>query len=162
MTPTVAAHIQDLFVRVAFNRGDSGWRFMYDNCQRWMQQVMKGKRVHIWYLGDWDTKGRDMDRQIKVQLKHFGLLSRIEFKRIGVIPEQIEEYDIPLNYDKQGGKSYEIDGLNALNEMAFRDLLRSNVEPYFDEDTYERMLLKKEHAKRYINRLVRKKITFKR
>ena len=53
----------------------------------------KGKMVHVRYLGDWDTKGRDMDKQIRVQLKHFRLLSRIDFKRIGVIPEQIQEYN---------------------------------------------------------------------
>jgi hypothetical protein len=161
VTSTIAAHTQDLYVKVSFNRGDSGWRFMYDNCERWKQELIKGKKVHVRYLGDWDTKGRDMDRQIKVQLKHFGLLSRIDFKRIGVLQEQIQEYKIPLNYDKKNKPSYEIDGLNALNETAFRDLLRSNVKPLFNESIYEKMLLRKEHSAKDIDRLVRSKITFK-
>ena len=66
---------------------------MYDNCQRWKQELRKGKKVHIWYLGDDDTKGRDMDRQIQVQLKHFRLLGnpKFEFERIAVLPERVAE-----------------------------------------------------------------------
>jgi hypothetical protein len=101
-----------------------------------------------------------MDRQIRAQLEHFGLSELIEFKRIGVIPDQIDEYHIPLNYDKKGGESYEIDGLNALNESAFRGLLRGHVKPYFDEGIYDKMLRRKEHTAKYIDKLVRSKITF--
>jgi hypothetical protein len=162
VTASIVAHIEDLYVRVTFNRGDSGWRFMHDNCQRWKQELRNGKKVHIWYLGDNDTKGRDMDRQIMVQLAHFNLWGnpRFEFKRIAVLLKHVSEYHIPKNKDKKGGDSYEIDGLNALNERAFKELLRSHVKPYFDEDIYKKMMKRKVHTQNHVQSLVNDRVHF--
>ena len=99
--------------------------------------------------------GRDMDRQIRVQLEHFGIWKYVHFERIGIIPEQIAEYGLIPNDDNDG---YEIDALNAFNPHKFKKLLYDHIEPYFDEDIYQKLLA--EHPAGDIDKLVRNKVKF--
>jgi hypothetical protein len=176
---TVAAHVRDQFVKVSYNKGNSGWGFMHDNCERWKKelytinlktdkQILRGTLeknedkkiwkpgVHIFYLGDDDTYGWRMDKHIRNCIKHFGLEGRIEFKRIGVIEEQIEEYG--LSQDFEGGGGYEIDALNAYNQDKFHKLLLDHIKPYFREDIHK--LLLEKYPVKDINKMVSKEVRF--
>jgi hypothetical protein len=163
---TIAAHIEDTYVRVAFNRGNPGWGYMHDNCERlerelWYtdlntNELRTRKGIYVFYMGDDDKYGRDMDRQIKEQLDHFGLSRYVHFERIAVIPSQVQEYGLPVDFES--GKGYEIDALNAFNPVAFKQLLLDHIEPYFDKDIHKR-LLELNPAKK-IDRLIRSKIKF--
>jgi hypothetical protein len=113
------------------------------------------RRLHVFYLGDDDKYGRDMDRQIRVQLEHFGIWRYVQFERIGIIPEQIAEYGLIPNDDNDG---YEIDALNAFNPQKFQKLLYDHIEPYFDEDIFQKLLA--EHTAADIDKLVRSKVKF--
>jgi hypothetical protein len=146
---TIAKHIEDYYVRVAFNRGNPGWGYMHENCERlkeWLYYYdirigeFKRRKIHIWYLGDSDNYGRDMDRQIREQLAYFGLLDQIEFKRIAVLPSQVREYGLIESFDKDRG--YEIDALNAFNPSLFSQLLHNHTEPYFDHSVHQLVLKK--------------------
>lgn len=74
---TVAAHIEGAYVKVAFNRGDSGWGYMKKLCQGLENEQyyvdldtgLKREReaFHVFYLGDDDKYGRDMDDLIRRQ-----------------------------------------------------------------------------------------------
>ena len=78
-----------------YNRGNPGWGYMHENCERLEKELwytdlrtgalMRRKGVHVFYMGDNDNYGNDMDRQIREQLKHFGMLKFVEFKRIACI-----------------------------------------------------------------------------
>jgi hypothetical protein len=163
---TIAAHISGMYVRVAYNRGNPGWGYMHENCERLENELfytdlqtcarLPRDGMHVFYMGDNDKYGNDMDRQIRMQLEHFGLLKKMEFKRIAVIPSQIVEYQLPVDFES--GKGYEIDALNAFNPVAFKKLLLDHIKPYFDEDIHEQLL--ELNQVKDINKLLRAKIKF--
>jgi len=163
---TIAAHIKGTYVKVAFNRGNPGWGYMHDNYERLEKELWyydletrnwkQREGVHVWYLGDDDKYGRDMDRQIEEQLDFFGLLDKpnFEFKRIAIIPSQIKEFG--LKKDFESGKGYEIDALNAFNQQLFRKLLLDHITPYFDLDIHEQLL--EEYSADSTNSLVKERL----
>ena len=163
---TVAAHTMGYYVKVAYNRGDSGWGYMEKLCrelekERYYTDLDTGNEIerdviHLNYLGDDDKYGLHMDSLIKEQLEFFGLSDIIKFKRIAVVPSQIREYGLPVDFET--GKGYEIDALNAFNPEKFRKLLLDNIIPYFDRDVHNQLL--KENPARVIDGLVRKRIKF--
>ena len=149
------------------NRGNPGWGYMHENCERLEKELwytdlrtgalMRRKGVHVFYMGDNDNYGNDMDRQIREQLKHFGMLKFVEFKRIAVLPSQVAGYGLPVDFES--GKGYEIDALNAFNAEAFKKLLLDNIHPYFDEGIHKQLL--ELNPAKNINRLIRSKIKFR-
>jgi hypothetical protein len=170
---TVAAHTEGSYVKVAYNRGDSGWGYMeklcrtLENKQYYIDLLtgikMERKAIHIFYLGDDDKYGRDMDDLIRRQLNFFGLgesrpgfSCKIEFKRIAIIKSQIREYGLPTDF--QTGKGYEIDALNAFNPRKFNKLLHDNINPYFDTDVHQQLL--EQNPARLVDQMVRRKVKF--
>ena len=117
---------------------------MHDNCERLRNEMLQSyssssarRNIYIFYLGDWDKYGRHMDKELELQLKHFGLWDKINFKRIGLLPEQIQEYNLPQNFE---GEGYEVDALNAFNPHAFRNLILDHVDSLFDDDIHGQIL----------------------
>jgi hypothetical protein len=71
---TVASLISDQYIRVAYNKGNPGWGYMHDNCERLRNEMLQSyssssarRNVHIFYLGDWDKYGRHMDKELELQ-----------------------------------------------------------------------------------------------
>lgn len=170
---TVAAHTERNYVRVAYNRGDSGWGYMEKLCRELEEEQyyidlqtgikMERETIHIFYLGDDDKYGRYMDDLIIRQLEFFGFgvsrpgfLCKIEFKRIAIISSQVDEYGLPADF--QTGKGYEIDALNAFNPQKFKKLLLDHITPYFDLDIHRQLL--QQNPARLIDQMVRKKVKF--
>jgi hypothetical protein len=169
---TMAAHVKGNFTRVAFNRGNPGWKYMYENCKRlenelYYYDLNLGKKmprfhhdseesgVHVFYLGDNDKYGKDMDQEIREKLKHFGLLNFIDFKRIAITEDQIEEYGL---HNDDGSLHFEIDVLNAVNQEKFKQLLLDHITPYFREDIHRQLLEK--YPVKDINKMISKKVRF--
>jgi hypothetical protein len=161
---TIAAHIKWTYVKVSFNRGNPGWGYIHDNCERLRKEIyykdiqtdlLKMRKIHVWYLGDDDKYGRDMDRQIREQLDFFGLLNKIESKRVAIVPSQIEEYGLTVDFES--GKGYEIDALNAFNPVAFKKLLLDHINPYFDERIHSQLVEKypKENIDNMVSELLK-------
>lgn len=106
---TVAALIRGNYVKVAFNRGDAGWGYMEKLCrelenERYYIDLFTGNKeergvIHLNYLGDDDKYCRHMDDLVKEQLEFFGLSDIVEFKRIAVVPSQIQEYGLPVHFE---------------------------------------------------------------
>jgi hypothetical protein len=161
---TVAALTRGHYVKVAYNRGDSGWGYMEKlfrvlEKERYYTDLDTGNEIerdaiHLNYLGDDDKYGRHMDDLIKEQLEFFGLSDIVEFKRIAVVSSQVQEYGLPVDFET--GKGYEIDALNAFNPQKFKKLLVDNINPYFDLDIHDQLL--EQNPARVIDRLVRKKV----
>jgi hypothetical protein len=66
-----------------------------------------------------------------------GLRDKVNFKRIGLLPEQIQEYNLSQNFE---GEGYEVDALNAFNPYAFRNLILGHLDPLFDNDRHRQIL----------------------
>ena len=64
-------------------------------------------------------------------------MNKIEFKRIAILPSQVQEYQLKADFET--GEGYEIDALNAFNPTAFKVLL-DHIIPYFDEDIHNQIL----------------------
>ena len=164
---TVDALTSGYYVKVAYNRGDSGWGYMEKLChtvlerERYYTDLDTGNElerdaIYLNYLGDDDKYGRQMDELIIEQLDFFGVSDIVKFKRIAVVPSQIQEYELPIDFET--GKGYEIDALNAFNPEKFRNLLLDNIIPYFDLDILEQLL--EQNPARLVDQMVRKKVKF--
>lgn len=156
---TVNALVGDNYVRVAFNRGNPGWKYMKDNCERLKNEIKleNRERIYVWYLGDYDKIGLHMDEEIKDQLEYFGLGDFVKFERIAVLSDQVSEYNLPRNFES--GSGYEIDALYPANPQKFKNLILDHINPYFDKDIHKRVL--EEHPEKTIDDMIREQVTFR-
>jgi hypothetical protein len=162
------------------NKGYAGWTFLYENANRLQEIHLQNpdKHIHVLYFGDFDPSGEDMDRHLSEALSYFGLYFIVDFERIAVTEEQIDEYDLPPipedsetldKLDKDSRKdgfidkhgqlmAVELDALLAIVPDEFKVLVQESVDQYFDEDTYRRE--QKGHSPKDIRRLVHQKVRF--
>jgi hypothetical protein len=117
-----------------------------------------GSRNTQKYCGDWDPSGENIDSYIKKRLKQLGI-EGIDFERVAVTKEQIEEYDLPLlSIDKKpdkkatdpnmkefvrrhGNKATHLNALFTEKHFnTFKLILRQAVDEHWDEDIYDRMV----------------------
>ena len=98
-----------------------------------------GRPVVIFYIGDHDPAGVLIDVALERELReHISPDIDLTFKRIGITPGQIKEYDLPTKPRKQGDKrsghitcTVEAEALPA---AIMRDLLRSEIEALLPPD----------------------------
>jgi hypothetical protein len=163
---TVAALTGNRYVKVAFNRGNPGWGFMHDNCKRLKKELHtideNGEKIrrsiYLYYLGDNDKQGNNMDKEIRNQLDFFGMLKLVNFERIAITDKQVQDYGLPVNFES--GKGYEVDALNAYKPKEFAKLIDSHIEPHFDRDVHDRILEKEEYQSETIDDRIRSRIKF--
>jgi len=163
---TVAALVGNRYVRVGFNRGNVGWGFMHENCERLKNELYTTdengneirREILIRYLGDNDKQGNHMDHEIRAQLEFFGMLRRVNFERIALTDEQVEAYGLPPNFE--GKEGYEVDALNAYKPDEFANLINENIEPHFDKDVHNRILEQEEFQAETIDARIRSKVKF--
>jgi hypothetical protein len=119
--------------------------------------------IVVLHLGDHDPSGMDMSRDLEERLN---LFSRnqcdIEFKRIALNMDQIEEQKPPPNpakttdsrYDEYrsiyGDESWELD---ALSPKYLGDLLTGHIKKYVDADTWEATKQRIERVRSQISKL---------
>lgn len=141
-------------VNLMVNRGYSSASAMYDSANRLKQAMERGQACYIFYLGDHDPSGLDMDRDIRTRLSEFGV--DVEVKRIALTGAQIKRYNPPPNPTKlsdsraqgyiaeYGRTCWEVDALNpeVLNELVTRE-----IEEVIDVDKYARILEKERKDK---------------
>lgn len=172
LASTFSSFLNGRDVKIVVNKGYSGWSFLHDNCMRLQRIIDRSKRqqnqVHILYF---DPYGEDMIRHLDNAFSEFDLYG-IDFQRIAITPDQIEEFNLPhvpndqdtvdkVNRDtrKNGfvekyGKLYvvELDALLAIVPEEFRTIVQESVDEFFDEDIYKAVLSK--HRPNVIERLV--------
>lgn len=129
-------------VTLMVNRGYSSASAMYEAAERFRQAEDSGHATHLFYLGDHDPSGLDMDRDIRERLNEFDAWP--EVTRLALTQEQIAEYGPPPNpakvtdsraesYIEQfGSVSWEVDALTpqALNSVitrAFESILDGDM-----------------------------------
>jgi hypothetical protein len=180
LADTFESFLEGRDVRIVVNKGYAGWTFLSENANRLMEIHLEhpDKRIHILYFGDFDPSGEDMDRHLSEALSYFDLLYIVDFERVAVTEDQIDEYGLPPipedseTLDKLGKDSrkdgfidkhgqliaVELDALLAIVPDEFKQLVQESVDQYFDEDIYEKEQAK--HSPEEIKRLVHNKVRF--
>jgi hypothetical protein len=122
----------------------------------------------ILYLGDHDPSGRDIDRYVPERIRSIDPDLSIEFKRIAVTVEQIDEEELPTAppkasdsrtagfEDEHGGETVE---LEAFQPDILAAVVREAIDEYWDEDLFteqeERQAEGRIEVKREITRSLR-------
>jgi hypothetical protein len=98
-----------------------------------------GKPTHIYYFGDYDPSGVEIDRNLERRLRQFAPHSEIHFERVAVRREQIVEYELPTRPTKRSanhghglheGGSVEVDALPPATLLQLvRDAIERHVDP---------------------------------
>jgi hypothetical protein len=93
-----------------------------------------GKPAHLYYFGDRDPSGVDIDKNVERRLRQFAPNADITFTRVAVLESQIEELALPTrptkNTDSRSktfeGESVEVDAIppSKLREMARACIMR--------------------------------------
>ena len=124
------------------NRGYVSQSEMYGAAQRLAAKYLEhNKAVKIIHLGDHDPSGIDMSRDIEARLNLMMGGADLDFSRIALNWEQIEQYNPPPNFAKStdsrfksyweeyGGDSWELD---ALEPAVLEQLITASIEPFID------------------------------
>lgn len=98
--------------------------------------------TYLYHLGDFDPSGVDAGNKIEETLREFAPEAEIHFRRLAVLPEQIEDWDLPTRPTKKtdsrargfGAVSVELD---AINPHRLRAMVRSAIEQHLPADQFE-------------------------
>lgn len=130
-------------VPLMVSRGYSSLSFLHDAAEAWQSG---DDPVFVYYLGDHDPSGRDIDRNIESRLREFAPGIDLDFRRIAVTERQIAEWNLPGRPTKKsdsreakwgGGDSVELD---AIPPDTLRTLVRAAIEAHVDPETHARIL----------------------
>ncbi len=100
------------------------------------------KPAYLYYFGDHDPSGVDIPRTVDTGLRELAPDAEIEFKRVAVNPEQIEEFDLPTRPTKTSdsrakgfeGESVEVD---AIPPAVLRQMVEDCIDQHVDGDVLE-------------------------
>ena len=144
-------------------RGYTSQSEMWRAAQRLAAKYRAGKTPLIIHLSDHDPSGIDMSGDIGRRMELFR--SDIEFQRLALTMEQVEEFNPPPNPAKItdsrakayiaefGNESWELD---ALEPQQIVDYIRGSVEAVIDEDAWEESQERQDDEKAKLQRLADK------
>lgn len=127
-----------------------------------LEDYAGNKDIHILHLGDHDPSGRDMSRDIVDRLELFGVT--VQFERIALNYDQIEEYGPPPNPTKLSDSrasgyinefGYECWELDALRPDVIDSLIRDKVTDLCDLELLAEAREREESAKRTLQAVAR-------
>jgi hypothetical protein len=99
--------------------------------------------VYLYYFGDRDPSGVDIDRFVERELRHHAPDCDLTFRRVAVLPEQIERYGLQTRPTKKTdsrsksfrGESVEVD---AIDPDTLRGLCETCITQHIDQEQLER------------------------
>jgi hypothetical protein len=130
-------------------RGYTSLSTIWENAQRLKSIAAQGFTPVILHLGDLDPSGVDMSRDIEERVSLFmgSYGGRLEFKRLALNEDQVQQYNPPESPAKlsdsraqafvaqYGDSSWELD---ALDPDVIANLISAAVDGYRDEELYEK------------------------
>ena len=148
-----------LHVVLAACRGYPSLTYLYKAAQRLMNV---GKPITILYFGDYDPRGKDIQRYITETLnREFDLDVRVE--RVALTREQIERYDLPPDLTKKtdtlARKWIEIEGdnvweLDALEPKLLMHLVEQAILEHFSMEAFEKRNAYLNHCRQRIREIL--------
>jgi len=153
LAETVHRWVQRYEVNVRVNRGYPSWTFIYNNVGELRTLLERHEKVIVYYLGDYDPSGVDIERFLHEALAYFGIeQEKVELVRLAVTPEQIEKYKLPprpedaetlakLARDPRSKKYklqyiVELDALVAYVPQEFKRIVIEAIERVHDKEIY--------------------------
>jgi len=145
--------------------GDKGFcstTVLYEIAGRMKEQTMLGKKCYVLYIGDHDPSGLTMDESIKNTLARMGA-NGVNFIRVGLTKEQVEEYNLPPNVikenntnakkysEKHGDISWECD---ALPPEILQNDLEDSILSLINYSTYEYMCKLEKEGKEQLKSII--------
>ncbi len=123
---------QDLAVSLYPAGGFSSITLAFQSAEE-INAAVKDKPVNIFYIGDYDPAGVIIDVSLERELRqHLRAELQLNFTRLGITPEQIEQYDLPSKPRKETDRralhvaaTVEAEAMPA---ATMRKLLRTHVE----------------------------------
>ena len=123
----------------------------------------QGKRVFVYYFGDSDSSGVDIDRAAKSAIDTYlskEHLSRLQFKRVAVLQDDIKRYNLPIRPPKKSdpragkfkGDTVEID---AMDIGVIKQRVYDCIMEHLPEELMEDALYHEQLDKDRISQLVR-------
>lgn len=158
LAKTIQAWTESLDVKIRVNKGYSSWTFLYENCRE-LKSYLRDEyheKIVVFYLGDLDPSGVDMERFLKEALAFFDLpTEKVELRRLSVTPAQVRQYNLPPRPDDaetiaklkrdprsatyEGKFIVELDAMVAFVPEEFRHLITRAVKSVFNYDIYNRL-----------------------
>jgi hypothetical protein len=131
-------------VRVFPLRGYASGSALYNAATLFKEQTNAGKEIFIYYFGDHDPRGIDIDRSACENLRTDHGID-VHFERITVLPEHLEMYDLPTRPPKKKdtltknfkGEAVEID---AMPMDVLRKMVGDCITRHIDVNEWERQL----------------------
>lgn len=160
LSSTIFNWVSDLAIPVRVNRGYSSWTFIYNNVKSLKDLLDRHEKVIIFYLGDLDPSGVDIQRFLVESLEYFNLnTDKVELKRLAITEEQVTKFNLPprpedietlrkLERDPRykSNKSFwessaivELDALIAYAPSEFRELVRNSILNYWNKEIYDKL-----------------------
>lgn len=149
--------------------------FLHESAERLKEIQDLGKEIHIIYFGDLDPSGENIQEVIEDKLGQCGVYG-IDFKRVAVTDDQIEQFDLPTNPDKdtldklkEDPRRFafkekhnldsdddlfqiEVDALPALYPDQFKAMILDPIDEYFDKEIHKQVL--EEHSDKALRKMV--------
>lgn len=128
-----------------------------------LEYLNQEKYVYVYYFGDHDPSGKDIDRAAKSAIgRHLNDSEKVNFhfERVAILPEDIEKYNLPTRPTKKTdsrsakfeGESVELDSMDMrIIKQRVRDCIMGNV----PDDLMEEALEKERADKERINSFIR-------
>ena len=129
-------------VELGVTRGYSSDTFAHSIAQTVLANTRKVKNTVIYNLGDHDPSGVDAWRDLSRKVYEFAPLGLVEFERLAVTEEQIDELDLPTRPTKgkdtraagfRGG-SVEVD---AIPSSVLRSIVENAITRHIDDHALE-------------------------
>jgi hypothetical protein len=144
-------------------KGYSSKSYAYGAAQDIADEMERLKRIYIYHLGDSDPSGEDAARDVEAKLRRYtqkfrpGADVEIHFKRIAVLDEQIERWNLELRPNKKADRrtakfhrqagSVELDAIPA---RELRKIVRDTIEPHIDHDLHAALKRMQDGEQKYL------------
>lgn len=124
-------------VRVFSARGFNSLTALYSIAQDFKFAQAEGREVFVYYFGDYDPKGLEIDNAMTNTLKNdMGIT--ISFERVAITPEQIIDLNLPTRPTKKHSGAFEGDSVEV-DVMKTKDIIAlvdAAIEPHIDRDRW--------------------------
>jgi hypothetical protein len=129
-------------VPLMVTRGYASLSYLYDAAQVYES---KNKPVYVYYMGDYDPSGVDINNSVERRMREFALNAEIHFQRIAVTPFQIKDLNLPSRPTKQSdtrSRNFESDisvELDAIPSGILTSLVESYITQHIDPEEYSNL-----------------------
>jgi hypothetical protein len=143
-------------------KGYTSKSYVYGAAEDISYEMDRLKRIYIYHLGDSDPSGEDAARDVEAKLRRYteklqGEEVEIHFKRLAVLDEQIERWNLPLRPNKAGDprtkqfrrKAGSVE-LDAIPAEELPNIVRDCIEPHIDHDLHAALKRRQDGEQKYL------------